>query len=389
MIGVLRADSVGLGPDDRATDSDDRQEAPMATTPKPTLDQDLVQQFAGRIFQLYTGGMLTYMVDLGHRTGLFTAAAEGPATSGELAERAGLHERYVLEWLGAMVTGGIIELDPANATYRLPPEHAACLTGDTAANLAPYSQLNTHLARYVQRVAEAFRQGGGVPYEEYQPEFTEVMDELGRGGYNEQLLAGYLPLSPGLTDRLASGARVADVCCGSGHAMALMAGAYPSSRFVGYDLDEGAIARARAEAAAAGLTNLRFEVLDAARLTVDQPLDVVFVFDAIHDQADPAAVLERIHAALAPGGLFFMKEPRVSSSLEDNVANPFAPLLYSVSTLHCLTVSLAEDGAGLGTAWGEQRALRMLADAGFPEVEVHEAPGDPIDGIFLSRKPMA
>jgi hypothetical protein len=112
----------------------------------------------------------------------------------------------------------------------------------------------------------------------------------------------------------------------------------------------------------------------------------VFVFDAIHDQVAPAAVLERICAALAPGGTFVMVEPRASSHLEDNLANPLAPLLYSISTLHCLTVSLAGGGAGLGTAWGEELARSMLAEAGFVDVAVHEAPGDPLNAVFVATR---
>jgi SAM-dependent methyltransferase len=352
-----------------------------------SLDEARVEAFAGRLFEFYTGGMLTYLVDIGHQTGLFTAAAGGPATSGALAARAGLQERYVKEWLGAMVTGGIVDYDPATRTYRLPAEHAACLTGDGSANLAPFSRLDTLLAKRVDAVARAFREGGGVPYAEFRPEFTDVMDGLGRGTFDELLLEAYLPLVPGLPERLAAGARVADVGCGTGHALVLMAGAYPSSTFVGYDLAEDAIDRARAEAAAAGLTNVRFEVRDAARLAVEEPFDVVFVFDAIHDQTAPAEVLDRIYEALAPGRLFVMVEPRASSNLEDNLANPLAPLLYSVSTLHCMTVSLADGGAGLGTVWGEQQARRMLDDAGFGDVAVHEAPGDPINAVFVTRKP--
>jgi SAM-dependent methyltransferase len=359
----------------------------LGTDMAGTLDQARVEAFAGRLFELYTGGLLTFMVDIGHRTGLFAAAAAGPATSAELAERADLHERYVREWLGAMVTGGIVDHDPETGSYRLPAEHAVCLTGPGSANLAPISRLDTHLAKHVDAVARAFREGGGVPYEEFRPEFTDVMDGLGRGTFDELLLSEYLPLVPGLAERLAAGARVADVGCGTGHAIVLLAAAYPASTFVGYDLAADAVARARAEAAAAGLDNVRFEVRDAARLAVEQPFDVVFVFDAIHDQVDPDQVLDRIHAALAAGGTFVMVEPRASSNLEDNLANPLAPWLYGVSTLHCLTVSLAGDGAGLGTAWGEQAARRMLAKAGFGEVAVHGAPGDPINAVFVASKP--
>jgi SAM-dependent methyltransferase len=350
-----------------------------------TLDEARVEAFAGRLLELYAGGMLSYMVDIGHRTGLFAAAAAGPATSAELADRADLQERYVREWLGAMVTGGIVEYDPGLGTYRLPAEHAACLTGGGSANLAPISRLGTHLAKHVDAVARAFREGGGVPYAAYRPEFTDVMDALGRGVFDELLVDAYLPLVPGLAERLAAGARVADVGCGTGHAMTLLASAFPASSFVGYDLAADAIARARSEAA--GLANVRFEVCDAARLEVTEPFDVVFVFDAIHDQVDPAAVLARIHAALVPGGIFVMVEPRASSNLEDNLGNPMAPMLYATSTLHCMTVSLAEGGAGLGTAWGEQRARAMLAEAGFGEVEVHEAPGDPLNAVFVTSRP--
>jgi SAM-dependent methyltransferase len=354
-----------------------------------TFDPARAEAFAGRLFELYTGGMLTIMIDIGHRTGLFAAAAAGPATSAELAQRADLQERYVREWLGAMVTGGIVEHDPAAGTYRLPAEHAACLTGPGSANLAPVSRLGTHLAKHVDAVARAFREGGGVPYAAFRPEFTDVMDALGRGVFDELLVEALVPLVPGLGARLAAGARVADVGCGTGHAMVLLAAAYPASTFVGYDLADDAIARARSEAAAAGLANARFEARDAAGLTVEEPFDVVFVFDAVHDQVAPAAVLERIHAALAPGGTFVMVEPRASSDLAGNLANPLAPLLYSVSTMHCLTVSLAGGGAGLGAAWGEELARSMLADAGFGDVVVHEAPGDPLNAVFVASRSTA
>src|SRR5436190_1421452 len=237
----------------------------MPTT-EATVDPAKVEEFAGRLLSVFTGSMLTYMIELGQRTGLFAAAAAGPATSEELADRAGLVERYVREWLGSMVTGGVVDYDPATATYSLRPERA-----------------------------------------------------------------------PGLTDQLTAGARVADIACGTGHALVVLARAFPASTFVGYDLDEGAIARARAEAQGARLPNVRFEVRDAARLIVDEAFDVVFVFDAIHDQVDPAGVLRRINDALVEGGTFVMTEPRAADKLEDNMANPMAPMLFACSTLHCMT----------------------------------------------------
>jgi len=204
-------------------------------TPRP-LDEASVEAFAGRLLELYTGGMLTFLIDVGHRTGLFAALAAAPATSAELAARADLQERYVREWLGAMATGGIVGYDPATASFSLPAEHAACLTGAGSANLAPLSRLDTHLAGHVDAVARAFREGGGVPYAAYRPEFTDVMDALGRGVFDELLVDGLVPLVPGLAERLAAGSRVADVGCGTGHAIVLLAAAYPASTFTGYDL---------------------------------------------------------------------------------------------------------------------------------------------------------
>jgi SAM-dependent methyltransferase len=334
------------------------------TTTTP-LEASRIEEFAGELFGLYTGGMLTFMIDIGHRTGLFEAAAAGPATTKGLAVRAGLEERYVREWLGAMATAHILDYDPGSGVYELPPEHAACLTGKGSSNAARFGQMVTHLGKFVQPVARAFRDGGGIPYSEFIPEFTDVMDAVSRNGFDEHLVADVLPLVPGLPDRLAAGARVADIGCGTGHAIVVAARVYPASTFIGYDSSEPAIERARAEAADADLTNATFELRDVAELTVDEPFDAIMSFDTIHDQADPSRVLKAVHDALVPGGAYLMVEPRVSSSLEQNIGNPMAPLLYAISTLHCLTVSLAQGGMGLGTAFGEQKALELLAAAGF------------------------
>lgn len=356
------------------------------TTTTPALDESRVEAFAGRLLGTYTEGMVTLMIDLGHRTGLLTALAAGPGTSNELATRADLTERYVRECLGALVTGGIVEYEPTTATYKLPAEHAVCLAGEGSLNLAPFSQAVTLLATHVGDVAKVAREGGGVPYERYRPEFTDVMDGMSRGFFDGQLIDGVLPQTGTLPARLADGIRVADIGCGTGHSTNLLARAYPASTFTGYDLGPDAIDRARAEAASYALHNVSFEVLDVARLPVDPPLDAVFAFDAIHDQADPAGVLDRVYAALSPGGVFVMFDIKASSHLENNVANPFAALLYATSTLHCMTVSLASGGAGLGAVWGEELALRMLDAAGFVDIEVHDVPDDPMDSVYVARK---
>ncbi len=356
----------------------------MIETP---VDPAQVEGFMGRVMSMYAGAMLNYMIDIGHRTGLLAAAADGAATSEELAGRAGLTERYVREWLATMVSGGIVEYDPPTRTYTLPPAHAACLIdGRGPINLAPFAAFQTHLAKHVHQVARAFKEGGGVPYAEYRPEFTDVMDGASRGFLDAFLLDYCVPLVPGLADRLTAGGRVADVGCGTGHALVLLGRAYPQSTFVGYDIDDAALARGRAEAAGAGLTNVRYEACDAARLVVDEPFDAIFVFDAVHDQVDPARVLRRIHDALRPGGFFVMKEPHAADALEDNLLNPMAPILYGCSTLHCLPISLAHGGAGIGTMFAEGLARQLLADAGFTGIDVHPVAGDPADAVYVCTK---
>ncbi|MBI1961945.1 MAG: class I SAM-dependent methyltransferase [Candidatus Rokubacteria bacterium] len=350
-----------------------------------TLDKQRVQEFARKLFGFYTSGVLTLMVDIGHKTGLFEAAAQGAGTSEAIAARAGLNERYVREWLGAMATGGVVEYDAATRRFSLPAEHAACLTGTSSRNLAAGSQTVPMLAKRLPRVVESFRNGGGVSYAEYRPDFTEAQDASWRLLYDGLLIKGFLPAAKGLPERLKAGISVADLGCGTGHAVNLMAREYPASRFTGYDFGEDPIARARAEAQAMGLANARFEVLDVTRLPAEPKFDLLTSFDAIHDQRDPAAVLRRAAEALAPGGVYLMIEPKASSNLEDNIGNPFAPYIYGMSVLHCMTVSLAAGGAGLGTAWGQQTARRMLAEAGFASVEVVDAPG-PQNSIYVCRR---
>lgn len=349
-----------------------------------SIDQERAQQFAGKLLNIYTGSVLTKLVDIGYQTGLFEAAAKGPATSQELADRARLTERYVREWLGAMTTSGIFTYDPASQTYALPPEHAAFLTGHTARNVAPMSQMLNHFGKHLPQLMRCFREGGGVPYSAFRPEFTERMDDTWRRIYDEQLIGGFLARVDGLQKRLERGIRVADIGCGTGHAINLMACAYPRSTFVGYDIAEDAIAKATAEASALGVSNARFAVLDMTGLPAEPKFDLITAFDSIHDQVDPAAVLRRAREALAADGLFLMIDFKFSSHVEENLDNPFAPLYYGISVMHCMTVSLAGGGAGLGTVWGEQVARRMLAEAGFSSVDVADSPR-PQNCIYICR----
>ena len=356
----------------------------MAEEARP-LDRDRLKAFTQRMVGHLEGAAVTLMIEVGRRVGLFEAmAGQGAATTDAIASRAGLHERYVREWLGAMVCGGIVDYDPAARTYRLPPEHAASLTGSSSRNLTTIAEFLPLTVRVIPDVVEAFRSGQGVPYSAYQPDFTGLMDRRSRPRYEECLFTKYLPSVEGLVAGLESGLRVADVGCGTGYCVNLMAKRFPRSTFIGYDASEPAIAHAREEAAAMGVTNATFVVADVARLAVSAPFDLVTAFDAIHDQARPAAVLARVRESLTRGGVFVMLEPSASSELQENVGLPMAAYVYTISTMHCMAVGLHGGGAGLGTAWGHQVATRMLHEAGFANVRRIERV-DPVNTLYVAH----
>ncbi|HEX7007525.1 MAG TPA: class I SAM-dependent methyltransferase [Alphaproteobacteria bacterium] len=346
--------------------------------------------FQERMIRAINDAALCVMTSVGHRTGLFDRmAGMQPATSAEIARATGLNERYVREWLGAMVTGGIVEYSPADGTYRLPPEHAACLTRAAAPNnLAVFAQYIPLLGTVEDDIVECFRKGGGVPYSRF-PRFHEVMAEDSGQSVLPALRDHILPLVPGLIERLEAGIRVLDVGCGRGRALALMAEWFPNSTFVGYDLSEEAIEWARREAERAGRRNLSFAARDLSRFDEEAEagaFDLVTTFDAIHDQAKPANVLRGIRRSLAEGGVYLAQDINGSSHVHENCANPIGTLLYTVSCMHCMTVSLAQEGGeGLGAMWGRDTAERMFREAGFGSVEVHELPHDIQNCYYVCR----
>lgn len=344
------------------------------------------EAFAQKLIGILNGGGIAVMISVGHRTGLFDAMRGlGWATSEGVAHAAGLHERYVREWLGCMVTGGVVEFDDTLRRYRLPDEHAAHLTRAAAAdNIAVLTQYIGVLANVEDRVIECFKRGGGVGYGCFH-RFHEVMAEDSGQSALTSMESAILPLVPGLIERLERGIDVVDVGCGSGRILNWLAKRFPRSRFTGYDFCEGPIETARCEAAASGTRNVRFERGDAATIDDAAAYDLVLTFDAIHDQADPARVLANIRRMLRPGGVYLMQDIGLSSHVEKNVDHPVGPLIYAISCMHCMTVSLASGGAGLGAAWGVELAQRMLSDAGFTSVEVHRLPHDIQNAYFVVR----
>lgn len=363
--------------------------AATRTAAPSTYDQAKAEAFGERLVGTFNEAALCLMTSIGHRTGLFDAMGGlPPSTSEEIARAAGLNERYVREWLGAMVTARVVEHDAGTGRFVLPPEHAAWLCRKAQAdNMAVFAQYVPVLGSVEDDLVECFRNGGGVPYERY-GRFHDVMAEDSGQSVLSSLFDHILPLVPGLTDRLERGIDVLDAGCGQGRALIQMARRFPASRFTGCDLSAEAIDSARHAAGAEGLTNVRFETRDLGnfdRSAEPGAFDFVTTFDAVHDQAEPAALLKGIRRTLRSGGVYLMQDIHASSHLHENMDHPLGTFLYTVSCMHCMTVSLAQDGKGLGTMWGRQTAERMLREAGFSQVEVRQLPHDIQNDYWVIR----
>lgn len=345
------------------------------------------EAFAERLLDILNSGAIALMTSIGHRTGLFDALAKlPPATSQKIADAAGLQERYVREWLGAMVTGRFVDYNCAGKTYHLPPEHAAFLTRDASPdNIAVFAQYIPALGSVEDQIIECFYQGGGVPYSEFK-RFHPVMAEDSGQTVVVALMEHVLPLVPGLIADLERGIEVMDLGCGSGRALNKMAQLFPNSHFTGYDFSAEAITDASHEAQSRGLKNIQFQVKDAATLDQVEQYDLITTFDAIHDQAKPDVVLKNIHRALRPEGTYLMQDIRAATDVGGNLEHPVGPLLYTISCMHCMTVSLAAGGMGLGAMWGEEKTLEMLEEAGFKRVEIKQLDHDFQNNFYIVKK---
>ena len=350
-----------------------------------TLNEERAEAFANKMLGVLDGASLALLISVGHQTGVFEALSRvGAATSEQVAREAVLDERYVRELLGGLVVGEVVEYDPPSGTYTLPAEHAAFTTEAAGPdNLAFYTQYVGLMGTIQPEIVRVFRESGGVPYDAYDTFQVLQRDETARV-YDAALVDAILPLAAGVVERLTDGIDVLDVGTGAGHAVNVMARAFPKSRFVGIDISEEGIDLGRAEAKDWDLENARFEVQDAADLTGSY--DLITAFDTIHDQAQPTKVLTAVADALADDGVFLMGDIAMSSNLEDNIGNPLAPTAFAFSVFHCMTVSLAYGGEGLGTAWGEQLALKKLAEAGFADVQTAQVEGDPLNLYYVARK---
>ncbi len=361
----------------------------MCVACKTELNVDEMEAFGERIVSIMNESSLGLMISIGYRVGLFEAMKSmRPSTSDEIAASAQLNERYVREWLGALATGGIIEVEEEGKRYHLPANHGAMLTeggeGECLAHLTQYIGL---LGGVEDKIVDCFRKGGGVSYSEY-PRFHEVMATDSNQSVVSSILDHILPLDPGLILRLKNGIRVLDVGCGRGNALRLLAREFSKSSFVGYDLSDEAIEFARDAVFQEGLDNIVFEKRDLTSFHDDAPkgeFDLITAFDAIHDQARPDHVLAGIRHALKRDGLFLMQDIGASSNVAENREHPIGPLLYTISCLHCMTVSLAQGGLGVGAMWGEQMTLQFLEEAGFQNTRRYTLDHDIQNYYYLAR----
>jgi SAM-dependent methyltransferase len=356
----------------------------MTTT---ELDASRVEQFAGRTLQILNDSMLALLLSVGHQTRLFdTMAGLAPSTSAQIANATHLDERYVREWLAGLTVGGIVEHDPDADTYVLPAEHAAVVTRAAGPdNLASFAQYVSLFGELEAEVVQAFRDGKGVPYSSM-PRFQALQAEETAQVHDAGLIDVTLPLVDGLVERLRAGIDVVDIGCGHGHAANLIADAFPASRIRGIDISEEGIAAAREETARLRLTNTTFEVRDATTIEPSSA-DLVTTFDVVHDLPRPLETVRAIYEALRPGGVYLMVDIAASSHVHENLEHPLGPALYTASIFHCMSVSLANGGPGLGTMWGEQQARAILADAGFGDVEVKRVDADILNNYYVARKP--
>lgn len=357
---------------------------------KKNLNENKAEAFADNLVNVLNDGALCLMLSVGHRTGLFDVMSNlPPSTSEKIAIEADLNERYVREWLGAMVTSQVIDFDPETKHFNLPAEHSAFLTrGAGADNIAVFSQYIAELGSVENEIVECFKKGGGVPYSSFH-RFHEIMAEDSGQSVLFSLESHIIPIVPGLSDLLDSGISVLDIGCGRGLIMLRLAELYPKSQFMGVDLSDQAIEFAKNESSSRALNNIDFIYKNLSNFDeTAQPeaFDFVTTFDAIHDQAKPLNVLRGIYRTLKSDGVYLMQDISGTSKLEKDIEHPIGTLLYTISCMHCMTVSLAQGGEGLGAMWGEEKTRDYLKKAGFSSIETNRLSHDIQNNWYVVRK---
>lgn len=331
------------------------------------FDEAKLESFVGRFVQDLGAVGHAATVLLGDRLGLYRAMADSAwVTPDELAARTGTEPRHTAEWLAAQTASGYTDYDPPTGRFRLPPEHAFTLTSEDNPVFVPGGlQVGAAMIKSVERVAEGFRTGEGLPWGAHDPELFVGTERFFRPGYSANLTTSWIPALEGVHEALHDGALVADVGCGHGASTVIMAQAYPASRFVGLDPHPASVEAARRAAAAAGVERrCTFDIATAADFE-GRGFALVALFDSLHDMGDPVRALAHIRGSLAPGGSVMLVEPNAQDRLEDNI-NPIGRTYYSGSTMLCVPNAMSQHGEDvLGAQAGEARLREVAAAAGF------------------------
>lgn len=352
------------------------------------IDEARLEELVGNVSANLAGVMASAMAYMGDRLGLWTAMAAGEAaTPAALAEQTGLQERYVREWLGGMASAGYVEHDAATGSFRTTPEQALVFASEaTPASMGGmFQMLFEGAVPAVPRVVESLRDGGGVHQSEYAAGWWEGMHRGTAGSFESLLVPDWLERVPTLRDRLRAGIDVADIGCGWGRALIVLAREFPESSFVGYDAFGPSVERATNEAAKAGVADrVRFEVHDAAT-PIPSEFDLITTFDVLHDAADPGGILSAMRAALREDGHLLCVDINCSPHL-DEMAGPMGTLFHGFSLTYCMTTSLANDGAALGTVGLHEPKLRELGEAaGYSSIDTIDIE-NPFNSLYVLRR---
>jgi SAM-dependent methyltransferase len=328
-----------------------------------SINEMKLNEFLGKAVGDLGAAMSAALMLVGDRLGLYKELAKGSITSTDLAKRTGTNERYIREWLCNQGAGGYVQYDSKMGQWSLSAEQALCLA-DPSGPVDMPGAYNIVEATFhaLGRTLENFKSGRGMEWGEHHPCLFHGTERFFRAGYNANLVTSWLPSLDGVVERLKAGAKVADVGCGHGASAILMATTYPRSQFIGYDYHADSIRTARERAAAAGVTNVTFEVADAVSYSEDS-FDLIAFFDCLHDMGDPVGASRHARRALKGDGTAMIVEPFANDNVQDNL-NPVGRVMYGASSQICIPVSLARNGPALGAQAGERRLREVVVTRG-------------------------
>jgi 2-polyprenyl-3-methyl-5-hydroxy-6-metoxy-1,4-benzoquinol methylase len=352
------------------------------------IDIEKAKETAEHVFDLLGGALVSAMIYLGDRMGLYQAlSGSGAVTSEALAQKTGLHERWIREWLYGQAAAHLIDYK-GEGRFELSPEAALVLANENSPFFLAggFCALPQQMA-VLNLLPESFKSGKGLTYDQLGPEVNRSVERLLGPWFRTQLVPSALPKLDGAVGKLQTGAKVADVGCGSGVALIEMAKAYPRSSFHGYDIAKIALARALENAKQAGVTNITFHDAGIDPLTGDASYDFVTTFDCLHDMTRPDLAMKAIRAAIKPDGTWLIADVHGQPTFEENLKdNPLAPVMYGFSVICCMSSALSEPGGlGLGTlGFPEPVARKMTADAGFTRFTTRDFE-NPINAYYEVR----